>query len=681
MRIVFVDSRRQVLWGKPYISPGPGTNIIGLTAEAIQALEEEGIPHSPVCAYADTRALARLEREIVVKSWSIAEEIETFVSKRRRTAQPAGSGFLTGHAYVIQFSVQALATRLFLMREAIRACSPESVTAFAGGIDPWFSGAGYVRDPWLDSLEKWSEKLRYHLEIIALEPPRESKRRLNPTRLLRFGGRCMRYASSRASRALSFIAGRVITPSPSSGSRRNMRLLFVGAAPNYDWRPVLESMRETGGAECYCIPHASLDGRWWTTHFAPSIRRLWPDETHELHAAPPIRASEDEIAYLSGLFDEWMINQTGRQRLEILGMDLLGGLALQLRSMTSLSPALVRYCDSIADKALETIKPDAVCFFAVALLCDKRLAHKSRESGIPVISYQHGGGEFAAALVKDELNDFSHVDWFLTYGKGITPPPNPSFKATAELVPVGSAALEAARGKRRETTREPGKIINVLWIGETSSRNTHGLAQVEDTKRFVLQKKCLSELASAPLLETVYRPYPGEIDWNGVSRWIEVSHSKARVDIVTPLRELIQASDVIITDTTSPTTWDEVIACGKPLILYYDVDRMALQTHYAADLEQVCRWVKSEPELALTVERLATDGATFLAELRRIDAQDYRQKYLFEPGVVNRVLAFLGAISSTAPKTVIKQKRLFDPLDQKPFAVDLTGKRCSSCDT
>jgi hypothetical protein len=632
------------------MTPGPETRIIGLTAEAVQALEEENIPHTPICAYADTRAPARVQREIVVKSWALAEEIESFVGKRYPDAQTNGPGFLTGNAYVIQFSVQALATRFHLMREAIRACSADSVTAFDDGIDPWFAGHGYVRNPWLDLIQKWSEKRGGNLDVIARPPLPSTKIPFNAGDLSRFVGRGLRHISRRAARGLSHLVSRSNKRPRPRGPRRDLRLLFVGNAPNYDWAPALESLSGIEGVECYRIPNASLDGRWWTTYLAPSIKRLWSDDAYDLHAPPP-RAGEDEIVHLSGLFDEWMVNRGKPQRLDILGMDLLEGLAPQLRSMTGLSPALVRYCDSIAGRALEMTKPHAVCFFAIPLLSDKRLVHQCRQRGISVIAYQHGGGEFAAAAAKDELNDFSHADWFLTYGKGIKPPPNPSFSATAELVPVGSAALEAAWEKRRRSTPETGKIISVLWIGETSTRNTTGLAQVEDTQRFVLQKKCFTVLASAPFLSTIYRPYPGETRWEGTSRWIEVSRAGVSVDIVTPLRELIQASDVIITDTSSPTTWDEVMALGKPLILYYDQDLMPLQSHYAADLEQACLWAKSEAEMARVVERLSNDGPGFFAELRGIDTKDYRQKYLFEAGVVDRVLSFLGTISMTGPKT------------------------------
>src|SRR5439155_10473663 len=173
-------------------------------------------------------------------------------------AQFDGPGFLSGQGYYTQYTVGAIATRLFLMREAVVALAPRFVTVFDGEISPWFRRDGYVRNPWLDVLDQLASQ--YHCRVDRLSAPRPV---VVEDSLLRrsivFARRARRYAR-RAS--LNFWRRRVAARR-GFPSVQALRLLMADSL-SYDWAPVLDALHLDSGVRCFSMTGVRLDDREWT---------------------------------------------------------------------------------------------------------------------------------------------------------------------------------------------------------------------------------------------------------------------------------------------------------------------------------------------------------------------------------------------------------------------------------
>lgn len=642
--LVFLEDRAQVLQSKQVLPLGSDTKRIAVTAEALEALEEYDLPHEAVSAYANTRDLVSVDEQLNLDCFLLAQEIETFIGQRYSGAKFDGPGFLSGQAYVLQYSASIILTRAFLMRETIRACPPQKVIVFQRDVDSWFLGDGYARNPWLDIVEQLSIEQGFKLEVLPYSKDEQRGLLENLQVLLQTGYHYVRRNAHGLIRRLSSFPQS--TCSSLDKSLKGLRLLMVGTY-SYDWEPVLSVLRNVKGVEGARLHCRLLDGRLWTFHFASSLQRLWSGRSHELGVgSPQIDARESET--VSILFDDWLRQRPTQPVLTALGINVFPAFVSHLRARATLGLALARHADAVSSRVLDLVKPHAVCFSAMTWLVAKRLAFHCHQQGIPVVCYQHGGAYGTQVSPKNELIEPAHADYFLVYGKGIQPRANPVFPVRARYVPVGSARIAAMSAKYMPSSLIPRRVINVLWIGEISYWNTvGGPFQVEDTERYLLQKECLEILDRGKNLRVTYRPYPGREQWNsaGTTRWLERANPRSIViDSSLPIEKLIRQHDVIITDTSSNTSWSEVLALKRPLILYCDPHQTPLSTTFMNDLEGACCWCKSRESLLATVHRLTHEGGTFVADLQKKDAAAFLRSYVLpcnEEQCVGRVVSFL----------------------------------------
>jgi putative transferase (TIGR04331 family) len=330
----------------------------------------------------------------------------------------------------------------------------------------------------------------------------------------------------------------------------------------------------------------------------------------------------------------------------VLGMELFPALLPHLRSMLLLSVPLMRYANEVAIKVLDATRPHAVCFFAMPGLSAKALAFQAQQRGIPVVSYQHGGSYGVQEVPYHDFAEFAYSDYFLTYGDGILPPENPVLPTRAQFISVGSTRIKSTLVKESVISKKR-EVFNVLWIAEVSRKNILSASLiVEDTTRYTLQRKSLEMLSRARNVNVIYRPFPVQLQVQATPRWIKQSGlSCIQLDSFTSITDSILASDLIICDSSSNTTWNEVLALGKPLIIYCDPKQIVLMDHFAKDLEQACYWCKSVSELLDVMNRLAKEPEAFLEEVRQFPVNEYLEKYvLHEHDSVERVISFLSAI-------------------------------------
>lgn len=614
--LVFLDDRAQARWAHEHLALDAQTRLVGVTAEALQALEDEDLPHDAVSALADTRQLGPASIDFNRDSFALAIEIETYLAQRHPAVRFDGPGFLSGQGYHLQHAVASIATRALLMRDSIRACSPTEVTVLTTEIDPWFAGEGYVRDPWLEVVEDLAREREIRLQVVVCPPEAPGR---PPGRWSAVPGRALRYMRRVA-------VSRARLTRQQVRDLAGMRLLMADHVGN-DWEPVLGALWPGREVDCFRITGRFVDGRAWTYYYEASLAHLWRPKTQALAGAMP-QADDAEARTLVDLFEAWVRQRA--PKLEVLNMQLFPALAPLLRAMAAGSPALARHADAIARQALDLARPQVVCFVGMASLAAKRLAYQCRQRAIPVVCYQHGGVYGTHRSPGVEQIGTPDADYFLTYGTGIRPGVQPTFPIRAKFIPVGSARVEMMRARRAPAAPRSGQPIQVLWVSEASTHNTvGGPYQVEDTERYLRQKLCLEQLSQAEGLRVTFRPFVVHLPWQGTPRWLERQHlPRVRMDAASPLEALVRAHDVVCIDTHSNTTWNEVLAARKPLILYCDPRQSLLRPHFMADLEKACCWCQSAEALLAAVRRLAGDGPAFLAELLQIDSTPFVRNYV-----------------------------------------------------
>ncbi|PIQ83371.1 MAG: hypothetical protein COV75_07795 [Candidatus Omnitrophica bacterium CG11_big_fil_rev_8_21_14_0_20_63_9] len=663
--LIFLERRAHVSWAQRCLPGDASTRLVALTAEALQALQEYGLPHEAVSAYVDARELAPVEREANLVVQELTRELEPFIAQQYPAASCEGPGFLSGQSYYLQRSACVVATRAVLMRETIRACAPESVTVFEGPIDPWFLGDGYRRNPWIGPLEEIAREARVRLQ--SLPSPAEDRT-----------GQWQRSISGvwRSSRRVCRSVGRTLMAGvhavasaraarPEAGT--DLRLLIAGSL-GYDWAPVLAELWSQGKVQAFAMDGSFHDAREWTYHYAPILRQVDNNARQELDVGP-WRVEETEREHLSHLVDAWIQRRQPGSIPNVLGVNLFPALATHLKAIASLSVGLARHADAVASRALDVTRPHAVCFFSMPWLAAKRLAQACREREIPVVCYQHGGLFGTHEWIPHEHMESGHADYFLTYGPGIQPPAAPVVQPTrARYVPVGSARIESMVAAPAASPVPDGPIVRVLWIAERSTRNTtKGAIIKEDTARYLLQTRCLELLASAAHVRVTYRPHGGQVAWDGTTRWlaqrrfasIRVEASGAR-----PLEELIRTSDMVLSDAHSATAWNEVLALGKPLLLYYNPEQTPLTPKFSADLERACVWCRSPEAFFATVQQLALEGQAFVAQARRPEASVFLQRYVLNGSdgrCAQRAASFLSHVCRDK-RSVEDWQRLLPPL-------------------
>ncbi len=635
--IVFVESRDQVSWLQRSFRATTDVHFIALTADAMQAFEEMGLSYTPISMYATTYPLADVNQQFNIDVYLLAQEIEAFIGQRVPSTRFEGPGFLSGQAYTLQYSISAIAKRAYLMREAIRVCKPNVVNICHEAIDSWFEGSNYTRNPWVDVIESLSEEMGYRFEILQIPSTNHPLQKIQSLKIHRRIKRFLRHRLYRIARSFK------TTESLAPVNIDDLHLLLVGSSA-FDWQPVVSDLLKRPLTECYYLEQMSSDPRWWMHIFSPTISDLQMGFKQTLDATFKIDLIEQQKTLVA--FAEWIHQRPLSPSIEVLGMNIFPPLEKQIQDMVVHGPAIVRYTDLLGRRLIDKLTIDAVCFFSLPLLIDKRLAYYFQQQGIPTVSYQHGFGYSIQIETKDEQCDPMFVDYFLTYGPSIRPRADTPFPPRARYIPVGSARIERmAKYSSIRSLRTTSKLT-ALWLAESSNLNTLTTSLSEDTKRYQIQKQCLEILGGIEDLQAIYRPYIHCMDFEGTTRWLQKRGlTNITINITQPLEDLIRKSDVVIMETSSPTAWAEVLGLQKPMILYCDPLQTLLTPEFAADLEQVCHWCKTEDDLKKAVTRLAMTGKNFVSELQQINTSQFVKDYVLHDGqCVSRVISFLNEV-------------------------------------
>lgn len=221
----------------------------------------------------------------------------------------------------------------------------------------------------------------------------------------------------------------------------------------------------------------------------------------------------------------------------------------------------------------------AVAWEAGGTLCGAMLQAAGAHS-IPRLIYQHGStaririGYFYPYLL--------HSERFLVYGNGTAEHLQrnlpPCEDAQAEVVPVGSARLDALKGRmnlrRVEALRSKlhgddhrpiilyAPTFMGIW-GKGLSDET-GYA---DVAYFEMQERIMRLFADFPGVRLLYKDVPSVTVWNPIPDLIRREIPNGRAALVPPLAELVWAADAIILDHMI-TALGEALLTRKRIVVY-----------------------------------------------------------------------------------------------------------------
>ena len=649
----FVENRLQAKWIRENIQEVLDGIVVALTSEALQSLQEFGVKHTAVSEYADTRPIAASNQQLVVDCIDTLEEIETYILSHHTDSNTTDVGFLTSNCYWLQYALTILVTRTHLIQETIRACSPVTVSMFKVAEDTDYTiKAAHI---WYQSLsmnhvlKQLASKYVFELDIRSYDT--ESFNRYNllsylhpisqiPARLRQFVGE-----------HISYLGFPKFESTNNSGTDGQCSLLIVGGL-NQEWQTVASFARDLQVNLLNWMSNtefAKEPGSYgWCMGYEPKVIQLQNKSSIKL-MLDPYSLEQQEMDSINMIFDRWANNVNRKISLCFEGIDLADDLIDIVRPIAARTLSLCRYLDNFVSHVLDTIAPDIVCFQGAIHMADKRMASACRGRGIPTVGIQHGGSVGTHMNHKMDINDWGYCDYYLTYGDGIKGYIDPSVTQRSSLVSVGSTYIEQRMRTNILEDNTDNKDIKVLWISEKSFGNTIGHHYFpEDTRRYLLQQRCLRILNYGDNVKVTFRPFRTNQETIGTVRWLgRGEYTAIKVDVNSSLEELIRISDVIITDNAASTVWNETIAFGKPLILFCDPQQTLLMPFFAADLEEACFWCKTETELINAVQRLSNTGSEFLSDLRRTDTTSYLENYVLyrnDGDSKQRVVDFLKAL-------------------------------------
>ena len=633
--LVIIESAAHARW---VAANRPSGRVVAITAVAADTLVALGVPHAAAAEFVSTRPVASVAGDANRGVWSLAKDLERFAAQRHSWIPgDEGPGFLSAHCYFLQYSVLTILTRWWIVTEIIRQTRAASFDYLDTPVHFWFAGDGYVANPWTTAIHEWAASHGVVMRTLTVDDdvsPRHQgesgalDRRL-PARLVR--------ASRRIVTRLSGGTPAIEIGAAERRGLEGMNVLAVGGLA-FDWQPVGRALAVISRVSVQTLPTRMIDGRAWNCAFEPRTTGTGRDA---VIAAPSPIPDAAETEALVMVFDEWIAER--HPVLPLLELDVLPALRTHLRAQFVSGPALLRHADAIAARALDIARPDVVTFFAMPWLATARLAFQARKRSIPTVCYQHGGTYGTHRLPKQDLLEQSQADCFLTYGPGVQADPHAWRQTTARHVPVGSARISAMTVAQRPDT---ASRLDVLWIGEISTRNTSGGDfQTEDTRRYRMQTAALQVLAVQARLRVTFRPYPGK-EPDGTTSWLRRQLPAVAIDTSRPMQDAIRRSHVVITDSSSGTAWNEVLALGSPLVLFCDPDQTPLVPSFEAALDAACIWCRDEDALQEQMRRLAADPEAFVTGAAR-DTRAFLDQYVVPqeaPDPVHRVLAFLAGL-------------------------------------
>jgi hypothetical protein len=666
----FVENRAQAEWVRDCPQEVESCDVVAQTAEALQALEEFGINHIAVAEYADTRLIAEKGKQLQSDCFKLISEAEDYILRNYDDAEISDTGYLTTHIYWIYHAISSLATRAHLWQETIRACRPSIVSIFKSVADetyslqmslPWYSSLP------MDNILRQFESLyslRFDVRSCDLPKPHLSSKFLTKSTLGYLSMLPLRVGKHLARKLIDYSSKSAFDTDHMKSNGEDPNVFMVGGV-NDEWRTVISNLDKK--ISVYALPWTNNNllmnekgFQGWSSIYDDSIIAIKGSSSVDLDFGQ-YSLDESQINIIANLYDQWTSRVNSTSLLNFGDLALAEDMLDVVRPLATYGISLSRYIDHEASYVLDRCDPDVVCFQGVIHMADKRMINACRRRGIPTIGIQHGGSVGTHEYSMIDINDIGWCDYYLTYGDGIKTIDVSIIPKRATLIPVGSPSIDKRLSQIRKQKPTYSEYTRVLWITDKSYGNTIGQDnRIEDTSRYLLHKRCLDVLGKCPDIKLTLRPFKSTEEMLGTIRLINSDPNlDVNIDTISTLDDLICEHDIVITDNTASTVWNEAIVFGKPLILFCDPEQTFLMDHFTYDLERSCCWCRTENEFIDAVKMLVREGSQYVNKLHQIDTSKYIKKYILHSSngrPVDRIVSFLNEM-------VFDQNLLVPPQD------------------
>lgn len=296
------------------------------------------------------------------------------------------------------------------------------------------------------------------------------------------------------------------------------------------------------------------------------------------------------------IFDSLSADRKYRSLLSWDGMDLSGYISDSIRDCIKSSVRLLfRYSNDIIHW-IKRRKPR----FLLTAAC--RLDFKNafilalvKDSGIPVVTYQEGGG--AGYLDWPLFNlDMDCSDYFLVYGEGVRRSPYIKGKATVE--PVGSLRLERIKSFVSSRPNQPRRIYVILDNIKTNVYQHYPYNGGFFSQAYRHQQKILDVLGNIPGTYFYIKTVKGKERF-----YKKLVHTNCTIT-TTPLTELLSEADAFILEYPS-TVLQECLLTDKPVALLNATSDLKFEESEAKEqLSKRVRICTNYDQYAETVKQL-----------------------------------------------------------------------------
>lgn len=252
-------------------------------------------------------------------------------------------------------------------------------------------------------------------------------------------------------------------------------------------------------------------------------------------------------------------------------------------------------------------QPPTVCLIATPWeIEDHVLLHAARASGIPCVTYQHGGFEGSCEYIMHDLTDLRYSDYRMVYGLEnaayVESRRQRYLETRAQPLTIGSTRLATltrsnARHRRQVIRRRLGIKPDwplVLYIPTMYMRYQRYLACQDngDVSYLELQAQVAQIMREFPDVQFVYKTFPSGLP-DPVLRLLAAYCPNCRVETQIPLTELLWAADAHMLDIPS-TGMLEAMLTPKPMLVLADAQHIQLQPE-ARRMLQKRVWLAETP--------------------------------------------------------------------------------------
>ncbi len=578
MRLVVAETARQARRARDL----GADEVLCLLPEASWELERAGVPHRRLCDVASDESFEVVCASTADTARLVASDLD----------EAAGSKALAWGLMEpdIKRLLDAVLGRGALLREALDTLRPREVVSFGGPAAPPSLELAYDRG------SPWDPVLTVALPQAGIEhrrvPDRSAAAAYRPHGIRlwkRWEGWPRTLAARMRARRRFASAGR---------PRADASPVLVGTLPG----PAVQHAAEQAAAQGHPIvywpgagrPVSLFGGRTTPRRHTPypgsargfDVRTAARRRREPSPVPPPDRFAD------SARLGEIDLSDPVRERLT----------AFAQRWWPWLSRAMAE-----AMREVEFLEPAVLVTGGTKHWWERRVKLAARAFGVPVVSFQHGGGPGTLDPAADAYRaamDLEGADVYVAWGRGVIE----DFCSSAVPRPRGviapPPALEKLRASRPFRSSRPDGPLRVLYAPTDMAAHLRSgpAAAMEDTAAFALQRTVATAVLTDPRTELCIKPAAPTFARNPLGEWAR-GHARLRIEEGTPLASLFRRCDAIVLDWPF-TTLLEAVATDLPVLCIADGRTVRLRGQAEELLRRRAELATRSEQVEAAVKRL-----------------------------------------------------------------------------